>query len=154
MHAYRSFAVRCRANTAHIRQSKPDSGPGCQANVLKTFYGVPPEILQVMSLRALKEVVKVILKVILLHKVQSLQISPITSNFSQNRGLAAHPNIQTHSKFKHFCIQTHSNLCLNANTFECKHIQHANMSCCTFKRSTAHSPQQCVSCCASKHAVA
>jgi len=85
MHAYRSFAVRCRANTAHIRQSKPDSGPGCQANVLKTFYGVPPEILQVMSLRALKEVVKALLKVMEVSKVVKPLSSPSTTHRYRRR---------------------------------------------------------------------
>ena len=33
--------VRCRANMAHIRQSRPDSGLGFQAKVLKTFRDVP-----------------------------------------------------------------------------------------------------------------
>ena len=31
----------CRANMAHIRQSRPDSGLGSQANVLKRFKVVP-----------------------------------------------------------------------------------------------------------------
>ena len=28
---------RCRANVAHIRQSRPDSGTGFKAKMLKTF---------------------------------------------------------------------------------------------------------------------
>ena len=32
---------RCRANMAHIRESRPDSGFGFQVKVLKTVYGVP-----------------------------------------------------------------------------------------------------------------
>ena len=34
-------APRCRANMAHIRQSRPYSGLGCQVNILKTFQGDP-----------------------------------------------------------------------------------------------------------------
>jgi len=33
---------RCRANMAHTRQSRPDSGFGFQDKVLKLFSGVPP----------------------------------------------------------------------------------------------------------------
>jgi len=29
--------IRCRVNTAHVRQSRPDSGLGFQVKVLKTF---------------------------------------------------------------------------------------------------------------------
>jgi len=32
------------SNSAHIRQSRPDSGLGWQANVLKTFYDVPSSL--------------------------------------------------------------------------------------------------------------
>ena len=32
---------RCRANMAHIRQSRPDSGRGFQVEVLKTYQVVP-----------------------------------------------------------------------------------------------------------------
>jgi len=35
---------RCRASMAHIRQSRPDSGLGFQANVLKPFKGVPSSL--------------------------------------------------------------------------------------------------------------
>jgi len=34
----------CRANMAHIRQSRPDSGPGFQVTVLKTFRVVPSSL--------------------------------------------------------------------------------------------------------------
>ena len=30
-----------RANMSHMRQSRPDSGLGCQAKVLKLFQGCP-----------------------------------------------------------------------------------------------------------------
>jgi hypothetical protein len=33
----RSVASRCRANTAHIRQSRPDSGRGVQVKAFKLF---------------------------------------------------------------------------------------------------------------------
>ena len=33
---------RCRANSKHMRQSKPESGPGFQVKVLKTFEVVLP----------------------------------------------------------------------------------------------------------------
>ena len=36
-----SIQVESRANMAHIRQSRPDSGLGFQANALKTVEGVP-----------------------------------------------------------------------------------------------------------------
>ena len=35
------FRVRCRANMAHARQSRPDSGFGLQVQVLHTFQLVP-----------------------------------------------------------------------------------------------------------------
>ena len=35
---------RCRANIAHVRQSRPYSGPGSQAKVLKTFQGAPSSL--------------------------------------------------------------------------------------------------------------
>ena len=35
---------RCRANLAHIRQSRPDSGLGFQVKFLTTFYGVPSSL--------------------------------------------------------------------------------------------------------------
>ena len=35
---------RCRAKSAHIRQSKPDSGLGSQANVLGTLEVVPSSL--------------------------------------------------------------------------------------------------------------
>jgi len=34
-------SFRCRANMAHVRQSRPDSGLGFQAKVLKIFSSVP-----------------------------------------------------------------------------------------------------------------
>jgi len=37
-------ASRCRANVAHIRQSRPDSGLGFQVKVLKTFKDVPSSL--------------------------------------------------------------------------------------------------------------
>ena len=33
--------TRCRANVAHVRQSRPDSGLGFQVKVLNTLQGVP-----------------------------------------------------------------------------------------------------------------
>ena len=35
---------RCRANMAHLRQSRPESGLGFQVNVLKTFQAVPSSL--------------------------------------------------------------------------------------------------------------
>jgi len=35
---------RSRVNSAHITQSRPDSGPGFQVKALKTFYVVPSTI--------------------------------------------------------------------------------------------------------------
>ena len=37
-------AVRCRANMAHIRQSRPDSGLGFQVHVLTLFEVVPSSL--------------------------------------------------------------------------------------------------------------
>ena len=37
----RGTAVRCRANVAHLRQSRPDYGLGFQVKFLKTFQVVP-----------------------------------------------------------------------------------------------------------------
>ena len=34
----------CRANVAHIRQSRPDSGLGLKVKVLKTFQGIPSSL--------------------------------------------------------------------------------------------------------------
>ena len=36
--------VKARANMAHIRQSRPDSGLGLQIKVRKTFKGVPSSL--------------------------------------------------------------------------------------------------------------
>ena len=36
--------VRCRANSAHIRQSSPDSGHGLQVKVLKIFQVGPSSL--------------------------------------------------------------------------------------------------------------
>ena len=36
--------VRCRANSAHLRQSRPDSGSGFQAKVLQTLEVVPSSL--------------------------------------------------------------------------------------------------------------
>ena len=38
----RILRSRCRANVAHIRQSRPDSGPGFQVKVLKIPHDVTP----------------------------------------------------------------------------------------------------------------
>jgi len=38
---YRFVRTRCRANMAHVRQSRPDSGLGFQVKVLKPFKVVP-----------------------------------------------------------------------------------------------------------------
>jgi len=35
---------RCRANVAHIRQSRPNSGPGFQTKVLKNIKVVPSSL--------------------------------------------------------------------------------------------------------------
>ena len=35
---------RCRANVAHIKQSRPDSGLGVQVKVVKTFQVVPTSL--------------------------------------------------------------------------------------------------------------
>ena len=35
------YNPRCRANAAHVRQSRPDSGLGFQVDALKTFQVVP-----------------------------------------------------------------------------------------------------------------
>ena len=37
-------AVRCRANMAHVRQSRPDSGLDFQVKVFKTLSVVPPSL--------------------------------------------------------------------------------------------------------------
>ena len=37
-------AVRCRANMAHIRQTRPDSGLDFQLQVLETFQAIPPHV--------------------------------------------------------------------------------------------------------------
>ena len=39
-----SLKVRCRANMAHIRQSRPDSGLGFQVDVLEPFHVVPSSL--------------------------------------------------------------------------------------------------------------
>jgi len=39
--AHRVNNIRCRAKTAHIRQSRPDPGLVFQVKVLETFQGVP-----------------------------------------------------------------------------------------------------------------
>ena len=36
--------ARCRANMAHIRQSKPDAGLGCQVKVLQHSQHVPSSL--------------------------------------------------------------------------------------------------------------
>ena len=38
------LAVCCRANSAHVRQSRPDSGLGFQVKVFKLFQGVPSSL--------------------------------------------------------------------------------------------------------------
>ena len=35
---------RCRANSAHVKQSWPDFGPGFQEKATATFYGVPSSL--------------------------------------------------------------------------------------------------------------
>jgi len=41
---YSPLRTRCRANMAHVTQSRPDSGLGFQAQVLKTFQVVPSSL--------------------------------------------------------------------------------------------------------------
>jgi len=40
-HSTLGFRVMKKKNSAHIRQSGPDSRPGVQVKVLKSFYAVP-----------------------------------------------------------------------------------------------------------------
>jgi len=39
-HNLTALDAQCEANSAHIRQSRPDSGRGFQVEVLETFQGI------------------------------------------------------------------------------------------------------------------
>ena len=43
-HMHQAVPCRCRATMAHVRQSRPDSGTGFQAKVLKTFQVAPSSL--------------------------------------------------------------------------------------------------------------